>query len=95
MGLCFDHCQNGGTCISSNGMVKCYCPWPYFGLTCGKTGVIEKSVGLRGDGFLEFDEMFHNLSMTFSTEEFDALLLFQKGNQSSLKVESETLETSV
>ena len=75
-------------------MVKCYCPWPYFGLTCGKTGVIEKSVGLRGDGFLEFDEMFHNLSMTFSTEEFEALLLFQKGNQSSLKVESETLETS-
>merc|ERR1712156_301965 len=57
---------------------KCFCPWLYFGQNCSKTGIIDSSIGLRGDGYLEFATPSPKfLTVLFSTEEENSLLLIQ------------------
>ena len=91
MGLCFDFsCENGGTCKSIQQKAKCFCPIPYFGLHCEKTGLIEKSVGLKGDGFLQFGKNnYDNIILYFSTEDYNSILLKYEANEIGLDVYSE------
>ena len=91
LGLCFDFsCENGGTCKSIQQKAKCFCPIPYFGLHCEKTGLIEKSVGLKGDGFLQFGKNnYDNIILYFSTEDYNSILMKYEANEIGLDVYSE------
>ena len=91
LGLCFDFsCENGGTCKSIQQKAKCFCPIPYFGLHCEKTGLIEKSVGLKGDGFLQFGKNnYDSIILYFSTEDYNSILMKYEANEIGLEVYSE------
>ena len=92
---CSEQCLNGGTCLMIKDKAKCFCPWPYFGQNCSKTGIIGNSIGLRGDGYLEFQTpMPKFMTILFSTEEDNYMFLVQGTDKTFWMISSKYYDDS-
>ncbi|KAA0192694.1 hypothetical protein HAZT_HAZT002492 [Hyalella azteca] len=85
-------CMNGGSCISLKPDYRCSCQTNFYGLHCEKS-----TFGFRDLSYMTFptlDATTNDISLTFSTNKHDALLVYNYGVQTGGRSDFVAIELS-
>jgi protocadherin Fat 4 len=85
-------CMNGGSCISLKPDYRCSCQTNFYGLHCEKS-----TFGFRDLSYMTFptlDATTNDISLTFSTNKPDALLVYNYGVQTGGRSDFVAIELS-